>query len=266
MKRSLHSARLAFSLIELLVVIGIVALLIGILLPVLANVRESAKAAACMVNMRSIASATSSYMLDNKQFYPQPSTEGGLPTGSDPNQALWYNALDYYFGNEVKGGGTGDRNDNSYKQDPVWNDLPSNGLDPDDVRTIKMNEFFGWISSSTTPPSATGTNPYKFFKSTRVPLPSKTVLYGDGRAHDTPSVTTGNIDSGGAGRFSLRGVLVGLRHQGGANLVMADISVSYHTNPIRETGSGYQGWYENSEADETLRPDVIFDFDDRANQ
>lgn len=267
MNTSYHRSKHGFSLIELLVAIGVIALLIGILLPVLAKSREAGKAVVCMSNMRSMASATTGYMLDNQQYYPQPSTDDGInAAGSDANKALWYNALDYYVGNEVKAGGSGDRNDNAYKQDPVWLDLPANGLDPDNARTIKMNEFFGWISSSTTAPSATGVNPFKFFKATRIQQPSKTVLFGDGRAHDTPSATTGNVDTGGAGLFALRGVYVGLRHQEGANLVMADVSVSHHSNPVRQTGSGYQGWYENSEANAILRPDVIFDFDNRSTQ
>lgn len=41
-----------FSLVELLVVIGVVALLVGILLPVLGRARESANRAACLANLR----------------------------------------------------------------------------------------------------------------------------------------------------------------------------------------------------------------------
>ena len=46
--------RRAFSLVELLVVLGVIAVLIGILLPVLASARRSANRAACLANLKQI--------------------------------------------------------------------------------------------------------------------------------------------------------------------------------------------------------------------
>jgi len=253
-----------FTLIEILVVIGIVAVLIGILIPVLSSARKTAKSAVCMSNMRQLATATTSYQNDNNRHFPQPSRDNGIT--SDPDKAVWYNALDYYVGNSPKSGATNDRNDNAYKQDPIWFDAPNFGLDLDNVRTIKMNEFLGWIGSATTPPSEpTSPNPYKFYRGSKISKPSQTVLYVDGRAHDTPSATSGNIDSGGTSSFSAREIFVGLRHDNGANVTKTDASVGHHTNPINETGSGYQGWYDNDDNNPDNRPDVLFNFDDRSS-
>jgi prepilin-type N-terminal cleavage/methylation domain-containing protein/prepilin-type processing-associated H-X9-DG protein len=58
--------RAGFSLVELLVVIGIVALLIALLLPALNAAKQAAKGAVCLSNLRGIANAEAIYENDNK--------------------------------------------------------------------------------------------------------------------------------------------------------------------------------------------------------
>lgn len=69
----------AFSLVELLVVIGIITILISLLLPALRRAREQARWTQCMSNERQIALAVLSYANDN---------QGRCPTVSDPQQLL----------------------------------------------------------------------------------------------------------------------------------------------------------------------------------
>ena len=66
-----HTARLprsgrgsAFTLVELLVVIGVIALLIGVLLPVLSKARAQAQRAQCLANLRSMELAQMLYAED----------------------------------------------------------------------------------------------------------------------------------------------------------------------------------------------------------
>jgi len=59
-----------FTLIELLVVIAIIALLVGILLPALANARKSAQAAKCLSGCRQMGLAFTQYANDRKNWYP----------------------------------------------------------------------------------------------------------------------------------------------------------------------------------------------------
>jgi prepilin-type N-terminal cleavage/methylation domain-containing protein/prepilin-type processing-associated H-X9-DG protein len=62
--------RRAFTLVELLVVIGIIALLVAILLPSLSRARESAKGVACLSNLRQMATAAQAYANEHGGSYP----------------------------------------------------------------------------------------------------------------------------------------------------------------------------------------------------
>ncbi len=68
--RHLSRLRRAFTLVELLVVIGIIALLIGILLPALARARQAGQRIACGANLHSIMTAAGIHAVDHKGFWP----------------------------------------------------------------------------------------------------------------------------------------------------------------------------------------------------
>lgn len=65
-----RSKRAGFTLVELLVVIGIIALLISVLLPALNRAREAAKIVYCASNMHQIGLAFAQYLNDYKSTYP----------------------------------------------------------------------------------------------------------------------------------------------------------------------------------------------------
>jgi prepilin-type N-terminal cleavage/methylation domain-containing protein/prepilin-type processing-associated H-X9-DG protein len=81
-----------FTLVELLVVIGVIALLIAILLPALSKARRNARDVACASNLRQIGLALRAYAVDNRDSLPP-----GLiiyPNGED---ALWGNFVNFYI-------------------------------------------------------------------------------------------------------------------------------------------------------------------------
>ncbi len=72
-------SRPAFTLVELLVVIGIIALLISILLPSLARARRAAQSAKCLSNLHQIGILMSMYSVSNKSSLPYGYWSGVFP-------------------------------------------------------------------------------------------------------------------------------------------------------------------------------------------
>ena len=66
-----------FTLVELLVVIGIIGVLIGILLPALGRAREQSRRAACLSNLRSLGQAMFTYANGHRDRLPNGNARGG---------------------------------------------------------------------------------------------------------------------------------------------------------------------------------------------
>lgn len=81
--------RIAFTLVELLVVICILSLLMALLSPALKAARESARRAQCISNLRQIGTAMGLYLNDWSGTYPYYRDFWTSPTGAD----LWHHKL-----------------------------------------------------------------------------------------------------------------------------------------------------------------------------
>jgi prepilin-type N-terminal cleavage/methylation domain-containing protein/prepilin-type processing-associated H-X9-DG protein len=83
----------AFTLVELLVVIGVIALLVGILLPAIGKARASGDRAKCLSNLRQLGIAQAAYAAANRNllFYAGDGTE----------QGSWIGRLQQYAGGKL---------------------------------------------------------------------------------------------------------------------------------------------------------------------
>jgi prepilin-type N-terminal cleavage/methylation domain-containing protein/prepilin-type processing-associated H-X9-DG protein len=103
-RNNIHASQTrGFTLVELLVAIGIIAVLVGILLPALGRARAQAQTVACLANLRSIGQALGIYAISNRQSLPYGYWDGvGSPDGNDVgggnafyNNAATPNATDW---------------------------------------------------------------------------------------------------------------------------------------------------------------------------
>ena len=74
----IHStARRAFTLVEIMIVVLIIGILLAIAVPNFVRARESSRAKSCIANLTQIAAAKEQWALDNKQ------ATGAVPVGTD---------------------------------------------------------------------------------------------------------------------------------------------------------------------------------------
>jgi len=121
--------------VELLVVIGIIAVLVGILLPALGRARRSAQGAACLSNLRQLSNAVVMYTSENNEWmpvragsssdvwnggasvgagtYPTNPTTGRQDTSYTANWIAWYREVDPITGvNNLPGDAFGKQDQN----------------------------------------------------------------------------------------------------------------------------------------------------------
>ncbi|MFC1766133.1 type II secretion system protein [Planctomycetota bacterium] len=171
----------AFSLIELLVVIGVIALLLALLIPSLQVAREQTKELVCKSNLRGVGVGITLYLDDHNQQMPDMFTytnnsnghlwwdERGTPLKPSDYRAYWGIAfIDHVRKREVFGCPTFRNFCNIIAQDLLY------GGDPKFIYTSAFSAN-GWLSQE---------------KMLRLPHPSEVLLAHD---HMEPRMEHGNI-------------------------------------------------------------------------
>ena len=130
----------AFTLIELVVVISIIALLIAILLPALGAARDAARFSACLVNTRTFGQATQAYLVDNNYRMAR-GAEGGdfSPVYGKSNRGVPFIRLaDYLNLQPVYPSFSGNLRDAFYKSSDIFR-CPSRELDESKLLDYTVN-------------------------------------------------------------------------------------------------------------------------------
>jgi prepilin-type N-terminal cleavage/methylation domain-containing protein/prepilin-type processing-associated H-X9-DG protein len=219
----------AFTLVELLTVVAIIGILAAILIPLVGSVRESARASACVSNLRQISGAIQLFVSDNKGLFP-----GGGSRSAGGSSASWQDTLNaIVFEANL-----------SSPRPPLQRlgDTPTPGMiycpsmepwgtSPRYPRAYAMNGYTGDANTTTNPPLPTWGPLFNYQKGKPVAIfqnPARTVLLlesersGDGVGPSAPLDKIVMSDGSSAPEWSANSQSFAFRHKGRMNVVFMD--------------------------------------------
>jgi prepilin-type processing-associated H-X9-DG protein/prepilin-type N-terminal cleavage/methylation domain-containing protein len=230
-----RQARPAFTLVELLVVIGIIALLIGILLPALNNARRQAQSVKCAANLKSMGAAMVMYINQTKHYPGCYGSTGGQLF------AVWPVRLREVL-NMDQGIFHCPSQDSEFEWTNTVGNSPKNPATAAEVRwgyrlgerIMYQNDFpfsygyndWGSYNTSTTPyQRGLGADLHqprsRELKAARVRRPAEMIAIAD-------NVPDGTFDMNIDPTFADRREAIGKIHRGGANILFGDGHVQWY--------------------------------------
>jgi prepilin-type processing-associated H-X9-DG protein/prepilin-type N-terminal cleavage/methylation domain-containing protein len=185
--------RSAFTLVELLVVIGIIGVLMGLLLPAVSSARKSAQTAQCQSNLRQLGLAIIQYR-DQTGAFPQYRAEYPPITNAyGVNRPRWQWLLAPYIGgyaqnpDVIAAWGTADP---TYTDVPLDNKVlvcPSlEGSWSSSIRSGSYGYNFGYLGNNRTLIDGDSSTPTLRYPVKDVKEPSRTIAFGDSRGGMIP--------------------------------------------------------------------------------
>jgi prepilin-type N-terminal cleavage/methylation domain-containing protein/prepilin-type processing-associated H-X9-DG protein len=271
---------LAFTLIELLVVIAIIAILAGMLLPVLAKAKEKARKANCVSNLKQWSLAQTIYAGDNTDGIPGDGMGGQTGTyatppfppwgGGTPNDPFaWFNHLpanvaentlsNYY--NDTSTGDPRKKMPFPGGKGTMWH-CPSAKMSDSDYVALQGSGQYGFFSYDVNidiKRDAQGNAPnYPLMpKVTAMPHPTATVLMFDCVFNPVTEVVNGSPGFNSVNPAN-RWISIGTRHGGGSTMNFFDGHAEWFKDSYITNGADYANKVE------AVRPDIIWKWAVRA--
>ncbi len=216
--REVHSA---FTLIELLAVIAIVSLLVALLLPLAGRMRAKAGEAACLSNLRQVASGLLLFAADHDNRFP-----AYFSDANDPAHTHWqYVVGTQYLGEPDLNSGYND--ERTIRRSPMHcpADTTKSALSPPPrpVRNVAMNGSM--YPTHVQWPKAQGAS---YRKLTSIGNPSKLCLIADGQSGAFSNEWGYSSRLTGLVTSNAEQLSKAARHRDGLNCAMADGHVEWH--------------------------------------
>lgn len=217
----------AFSLIELIIVIGIIALLAGIVVPSVEVLREKGKETVCANNIRQWGQAMSMYLDEHRGVFPT--------DGMQDDQAAWYNVLPPYIGvdtfNTLKGIGKAPcpgigKNIYICPSAPVDSQKAGNYAGGSQMSYYLSYALNYWINAPKTDSALSDR-----MRLSQIRYPDSFVVFSEPKDGDKKAVVANPANSPGAS-------VPGFWHRGRVNVAFAD----GHVAPVRQQDVGAIQW------------------------